>query len=97
MLTLTSYFYNGQVDAPTTSPAQQAKWILTRFLGVSAPTPLPNIPRPGVSLPETHTVGEAQQNCACHALSGVSSEFLPAIVWAGEFRPPRPLALRLRS
>ena len=46
MLTLTSYFYNGQVDAPTTSPAQRAKWILTRFLGVSPPTPLPNIPGP---------------------------------------------------
>jgi hypothetical protein len=46
MLTLTSYFYNGQVDAPTTSPAQRAKWILTRFLGVSPPTPLPNLPGP---------------------------------------------------
>jgi hypothetical protein len=46
MLTLTSYFYNGQVDAPTTSPAQRAKWILTRFLGVNPPTPLPNIPGP---------------------------------------------------
>jgi hypothetical protein len=46
MLALTSYFYNGQVDAPTTSPAQRAKWILTRFLGVSPPTPLPNIPGP---------------------------------------------------
>jgi Protein of unknown function (DUF1592)/Protein of unknown function (DUF1588)/Protein of unknown function (DUF1585)/Planctomycete cytochrome C len=46
MLTLTSYFYNAQVDAPTTSPAQRAKWILTRFLGVSPPTPLPNIPGP---------------------------------------------------
>jgi Protein of unknown function (DUF1592)/Protein of unknown function (DUF1588)/Protein of unknown function (DUF1585) len=45
-LSLTSYFYNGQVDAPTTSPAQRAKWILTRFLGVSPPTPLPNIPGP---------------------------------------------------
>jgi len=46
ILTLTSYFYNGQVDAPTTSPAQRAKWVLTRFLGVSPPTPLPNIPGP---------------------------------------------------
>ncbi|HXP84518.1 MAG TPA: DUF1588 domain-containing protein [Bryobacteraceae bacterium] len=46
ILTLTSYFYNGQVDAPTTSPAQRAKWILTRFLGVSPPTPLPNLPGP---------------------------------------------------
>jgi hypothetical protein len=46
ILTLTSYFYNGQVDAPTTSPAQRAKWILTRFLGVNPPTPLPNIPGP---------------------------------------------------
>ena len=46
MLTLTSYFYNGQVDGPTTSHAQRAKWILTRFLGVSPPTPLPNIPGP---------------------------------------------------
>ena len=46
MLTSTSYFYNGQVDAPTTSPAQRAKWILTRFLGVNPPTPLPNIPGP---------------------------------------------------
>jgi hypothetical protein len=44
ILTLTSYFYNGQVDAPSTSPAQRAKWILTRFLGVNPPTPLPNIP-----------------------------------------------------
>jgi hypothetical protein len=46
ILTLTSYFYNGQVDAPTTSPAQRAKWILTRFLGVNPPMPLPNIPGP---------------------------------------------------
>ena len=46
ILTLTSYFYNAQVDAPTTSPAQRAKWILTRFLGVNPPTPLPNIPGP---------------------------------------------------
>jgi len=46
ILTMTSYFYNGQVDAPTTSPAQRAKWILTRFLGVNPPTPLPNIPGP---------------------------------------------------
>jgi len=46
ILTLTSYFYNGQVDMPTTSPAQRAKWILTRFLGVSPPTPLPNLPGP---------------------------------------------------
>jgi len=46
ILTLTSYFYNGQVDAPTTSPAQRAKWILTRFLGVNPPMPLPNLPGP---------------------------------------------------
>lgn len=46
ILTVTSYFYNEQVDAPTTSPAQRAKWILTRFLGVNPPTPLPNIPAP---------------------------------------------------
>jgi hypothetical protein len=29
---------------PTTSPAERAKWILNRFLGVNAPTPLPGIP-----------------------------------------------------
>jgi hypothetical protein len=46
MLTLTSYFYNAQVDAPTTSPAQRAKWILNHFLGVNPPTPLPNLPGP---------------------------------------------------
>jgi hypothetical protein len=46
ILTLTSYFYNSQVDAPTTSPAQRGKWILTRFLGVNPPTPLPGIPGP---------------------------------------------------
>jgi hypothetical protein len=46
VLTMTSYFYNGQVDAPSTSPAQRAKWILSRFLGVNPPTPLPNLPGP---------------------------------------------------
>jgi hypothetical protein len=46
ILTLTSSFYSAQVDAPTTSPAQRAKWILTHFLGVNPPTPLPNIPGP---------------------------------------------------
>jgi hypothetical protein len=46
ILTLTSYFYNAQVDAPTTSPAIRGKWILGRFLGVNPPTPLPNIPGP---------------------------------------------------
>lgn len=46
ILTLTSYFYNAQVDAPTTSPAQRAKWIRTRFLGVDPPTPLQGIPGP---------------------------------------------------
>ena len=45
ILTLTSDSYNAYpVDVPTTSPAMRAKWILTRFLGVNPPTPLPNIP-----------------------------------------------------
>jgi hypothetical protein len=45
ILTLTSRAYNAYpVDVPTTSPAMRAKWILTRFLGVNPPTPLPNIP-----------------------------------------------------
>jgi hypothetical protein len=44
ILTLTSWFYNSQVDAATTSPAMRGKWIRTRFLGVSPPTPLPGIP-----------------------------------------------------
>lgn len=45
ILTLTSRAYNAYpVDIPTTSPAMRAKWILTRFLGVNPPTPLPNIP-----------------------------------------------------
>jgi mono/diheme cytochrome c family protein len=45
ILTLTSRAYGAYpVDIPTTSPATRAKWILTRFLGVNPPTPLPNIP-----------------------------------------------------
>ena len=32
------------VDIPATSPATRAKWILTRFLGVNPPTPLPSVP-----------------------------------------------------
>src|SRR5499427_1112540 len=45
ILTLTSRAYSDYpVDIPTTSPAMRAKWILTRFLGVNPPTPLPNIP-----------------------------------------------------
>jgi len=45
ILTLTSRAYIAYpVDIPTTSPAMRAKWILTRFLGVNPPTPLPNIP-----------------------------------------------------
>jgi Protein of unknown function (DUF1592)/Protein of unknown function (DUF1588)/Protein of unknown function (DUF1585)/Planctomycete cytochrome C len=45
ILTLTSRAYSAYpVDIPTTSPAMRAKWILTRFLGVNPPTPLPNIP-----------------------------------------------------
>jgi hypothetical protein len=54
MLTLTSYFYNSQVDAPTTSPAQRGKWILTRFLGVSPPAPIPGMPGPDYPF-EKHT------------------------------------------
>jgi hypothetical protein len=47
VLTLTSYPYNAYpVDQPTTSPAQRGKWILTRFLGVKPPTPLPGMPGP---------------------------------------------------
>ena len=45
ILTLTSYPYNAYpVDAPTTSPAQRAKWIRTRFLGVSPPATLFGVP-----------------------------------------------------
>jgi len=45
ILTLTSRAYSAYpVDIPTTSPAMRAKWILSRFLGVNPPTPLPNIP-----------------------------------------------------
>jgi hypothetical protein len=45
ILTLTSRANSAYpVDIPTTSPAMRAKWILTRFLGVNPPTPLPNIP-----------------------------------------------------
>jgi len=54
VLTATSYFHNGQVDGPTTSPAQRGKWILTRFLGVNPPTPLPGIPGPDYPF-EKHT------------------------------------------
>jgi hypothetical protein len=72
ILTLTSYFYNGQVDAPTTSPAQRAKWILTRFLGVSPPTPLPNIPGPDypfekhIPLAKLSRTVPAKPCLACH-------------------------------
>lgn len=45
ILTLTSRAYASYpVEIPTTSPAMRAKWILTRFLGVNPPMPLPNIP-----------------------------------------------------
>ena len=45
ILTMTSRAYSDYpVDAPTTSPAMRAKWILTRFLGLNPPMPLPNIP-----------------------------------------------------
>jgi hypothetical protein len=45
ILTLTARAYSSYpVDVPTTSPAERAKWILTRFLGVNPPTPLRNIP-----------------------------------------------------
>jgi hypothetical protein len=45
ILTMTSRAHAAYpVDVPTTSPAMRAKWILTRFLGVNPPTPLPNIP-----------------------------------------------------
>jgi uncharacterized protein DUF1592/uncharacterized protein DUF1588/uncharacterized protein DUF1585 len=45
ILTLTSYPYKAYpVDTPTTSPAQRAKWIRTRFLGVDPPATLPGIP-----------------------------------------------------
>jgi mono/diheme cytochrome c family protein len=54
ILTLTSYFYNAQVDAPTTSPAMRGKWILGHFLGVNPPTPLPGIPAPDYPF-EKHT------------------------------------------
>ena len=45
ILTLTSYLFNAYpVDAPTTSPAQRAKWILTRALGVNPPATVQNVP-----------------------------------------------------
>lgn len=45
ILTLTSRPYASYpVDVPTTSPAMRATWVLTRFLGVEPPTPLPNVP-----------------------------------------------------
>jgi hypothetical protein len=45
ILTLTSRPYvSYPLDMPTTSPAERAKWILNRFLGVNPPTPLPGIP-----------------------------------------------------
>jgi hypothetical protein len=45
ILTLTSYLYNAYpVDVPTTSPAQRAKWILTRALGVNPPATVQNVP-----------------------------------------------------
>lgn len=55
ILTLTSYPYNAYpVDAPTTSPAQRAKWIRTRFLGVNPPATLFGVP--GADFPfEKHT------------------------------------------
>lgn len=55
MLTLTSRPHRAYpVDVPTTSPAMRATWILTRFLGVNPPTPLPNVP-PGDFPFEKHT------------------------------------------
>jgi len=55
VLTLTSYPFNAYpVDQPTTSPAQRAKWVLTRFLGVNPPTPLPGVPGPDYPF-EKHT------------------------------------------
>ena len=55
ILTLTSYPFNAYpVDAPTTSPAQRAKWIRTRFLGVNPPATLFGVP--GADFPfEKHT------------------------------------------
>jgi hypothetical protein len=45
ILTLTSRPYvSYPVDVPTTSPAERAKWILTRFLGVDPPATVPNVP-----------------------------------------------------
>jgi hypothetical protein len=45
ILTLTSYLYNAYpVDVPTTSPAQRAKWVLTRALGVNPPATIQNVP-----------------------------------------------------
>jgi mono/diheme cytochrome c family protein len=45
ILTLTSYLYNAYpVEMPTTSPAQRAKWILTRALGVNPPATVQNVP-----------------------------------------------------
>jgi hypothetical protein len=47
ILTLTSYLFNAYpVDVPTTSPAQRAKWILTRALGVNPPATVQNVPPP---------------------------------------------------
>jgi Protein of unknown function (DUF1592)./Protein of unknown function (DUF1588)./Protein of unknown function (DUF1585). len=55
ILTLTSYAYDAYpVDAPTTSPAQRAKWILTRALGVNPPGTLPGVPGPDYPF-EKHT------------------------------------------
>lgn len=55
ILTLTSRPYVAYpVAIPTTSPAERAKWILTRALGVNPPATVPNVPP--VDFPfETHT------------------------------------------
>ncbi len=97
ILTLTSRAYNAYpVDVPTTSPAMRAKWILTRFLGVNPPTPLPNIPPKDFPF-EKHTPLVKQSRTFPATPVWRVIEFLPAVLRAGEFRRPRTLALRLRS
>jgi hypothetical protein len=45
VLTLTSRpFVSYPIDVPTTSPAERAKWMLTRFLGVTPPATVQGVP-----------------------------------------------------
>jgi hypothetical protein len=77
ILTLTSYFYNGQVDAPTTSPAQRAKFILSRFLGVSPPTPLPNLPGPDYTFEKHIPLAKLSRNLPATPCLTCHQSFFP--------------------